>query len=155
MKHSTLQTKPRIIFNRWKTAVTLAQGCDGELPVWQLLSAFSETKRQMEAEWHSPTSHFAGIRARVKLGKSRIRHFQVTWSIWKNWVSVIWTPLTGKREKRERTITFLPTNDSKCWSSHIFIFLCSVECLMVALYALPGRKKGGEGVTEELGAECN
>ena len=41
-------------------------------------------------------------------------------------IYVIWTPLRGKGGK---TVTFLPTNDPKYWSSHIFVLLCSAEII--------------------------
>lgn len=123
-KHSTLQTKPGIIFNRWKTAVTPAQCCDGELLVWQLLSALSDTMRQMEAGCHSPTSHSAGIRERFKPGKSRVRCFQRTFNLQHLKGSsfyVIWTPLTEKWEKREKLIPFFLQMIQNA-GVHIFLF---------------------------------
>lgn len=50
--------------------------------------------------------------------------------------------------KKGRAVKFLPTNESKCWSSYIFVFLCYCECLRIALRALLGKNKQGDEVTE-------
>lgn len=128
--------------------MTPAQSCDGELLVWQLLSALPDTMRQMEAECHSPTSHSAGIRDRFKLGKSRVRCFQWTFNLQHLKGSsfyVIWTPLRGKPEKGGKLIHFFLWMDPNA-GIHIFLFLCSAESLRIALYTVFPERKGGRGI---------
>lgn len=50
-----------------------------------------------------------------------------------------------KTRKGGKADTFLPTNDPKCWSSHIFIFLCSAESFRTALYTVFSREKRRKG----------
>lgn len=88
--------------NRCKAAVTRLGAvmescrCDGS-------SRHPGAVRQMEPQSHPLTSHPAGIRGRVKLGKSRMRHFQETWSIWKTWVSVLSEHHWQENERRGKS----------------------------------------------------
>lgn len=78
-------------------------------------SALSDTMRQMEAEWHSLTSHSAGIRGRVKLGKSRMRHFQDTFKKLEAFERLEFLcylkTIDRKMRERRKAVTFLSINE--------------------------------------------
>lgn len=111
-----------------------------------------DAARQTEPQPHPLTAHPAGIRGRVKLGKSRMRHFQDTFKKLEAFerLEFLCYLNTSDRKMREggKAVTFLPINGSECWSSLFFLlfffFLCSAESLRIALYTfIPGTKGGG------------
>lgn len=133
--------------NRCKAAVTRRGAvmescrCDGS-------SLHPGAVRQMEPQSHPLTSHPAGIRGRVNLVKAEWDTFKKLEAFER--LEFLCYLNTTDRKMREggKAVTFLPINDSECWSSLFFtilFFLCSAESLRIALYTFILGTKGGGG----------
>lgn len=132
--------------NRCKAAVTRRGAvmescrCDGS-------SLHPGAVRQMEPQSHPLTSHPAGIRGRVNLVKAEWDTFKKLEAFER--LEFLCYLNTTDRKMREggKAVTFLPINDSECWSSLFFLlffffFVLSWKFENSSVHIYSGNKRG-------------